>query len=76
MSSSGTLIGVLWVSCRPIEFYLLRGLDGMRSTPLRLRSVNECAVPPGLAELEQLLMESNSQRSRHLFIPQLHDSLT
>ena len=32
-------------------------------------------MPPGLAELEQLHMESNSERSRHLFIPQLHNSL-
>ena len=30
----------------------------------------------GRAELEQLHMESNSQCSQHLFIPQLHDSLT
>ena len=31
-------------------------------------------VPPGLAELELLHMESNSECSRHLFIPQLHNS--
>ena len=43
---SGTLIGMLQVSCRPIEFYLPRGLDGTRSTTLRLRSVDERAVPP------------------------------
>ena len=32
-------------------------------------------VPPGLVVLEQLHMESNSERSQHLFIPQLHNSL-
>ena len=30
---------------------------------LRLRLVDEHAVPPGLAELEQLHMESNNERS-------------
>ena len=42
------LIGMLWVSCRPIEFYLLRGLDGARTTTLRNRSVDERAVLQGL----------------------------
>ena len=46
MSCSGVLIGMLQVSCRPIEFYLPQGLDGTRSTALRLRSVDEHAVPP------------------------------
>ena len=32
-------------------------------------------MPPGLAELELLHMEMNSEHSRHLFIPQLHNSL-
>ena len=41
--------------------------DGTGSTTLRLRSVDECEVPPGFAELVQLHMESNSQRSQHLF---------
>ena len=53
------------VSCRPIEYYLLRGLNVARAT---IRSVDECT----LAEQEQLHMESNS---RHLFIPQLHNNL-
>ena len=46
MSCSGMLTGILRVSCQPIEFYLPRGLDGTRSTTLRLRSVDEHAVPP------------------------------
>ena len=62
MSRSGMLIGMLRVSCRPID--LLRGLDGAKTTTLR--------GAPGLAELEQLHMKSNS---RHLFIPQLHNNL-
>ena len=45
-SHSGILIGILWVSCPPIEFYLLQVLDGTRSTTLRLRSVDDHAVPP------------------------------
>ena len=36
------------VSCRPIEFFLLRGLDGARTTTLRNRSVDERAVLQGL----------------------------
>ena len=33
-------------------------------------------VPPGLEQLHvHVRMESNSERSRHLFIPQLHNSL-
>ena len=44
MSHSGMLIGMLRVSCQPIEFYLLRGLDGARTTTLRNRSVDEHAV--------------------------------
>ena len=32
----------------PIEFYLLRGLDGARTTTLRNRSVDERAVLQGL----------------------------
>ena len=98
MSRSGMLIGMLRVSCRPID--LLRGLDGARTTTLRNRSVDERAVlqglqswnsyiwsqtvdiclyrnstiisrsqrlgykrtgPSGLAELEQLHVESNSE---------------
>ena len=59
MSRSGMLIGMLWVSCRPIEFYLLRGLDGARTTTLRNRSVDERAVLQGL-QSEQLHMDSNS----------------
>ena len=107
MSRSGMLIGMLPVSCRPIEFYLLRGLDGARTTTLRNRLVNERAVlqglqswssyiwsqtvdiclyrnstivsrsqrlgykragPSGLAELEQLHVESNSERNRHVYL--------
>ena len=106
MSRSGMLIGMLRVSCRPIEFYLLRGLDGARTTTLRNRLVNERAVlqglqswssyicqtvdiclyrnstivsrsqrlgykragPSGLAELEQLHVESNSERNRHVYL--------
>ena len=41
MSCSGMLIEMLRVSCRPIEFYLPRGLNGTRSTTLRNRSVDE-----------------------------------
>ena len=48
MSHSGMLIGMLRVSCRPIEFYLLQGLDGVRTTTLRNRSVDEHAVLQGL----------------------------
>ena len=48
MSSSGMLIGMLRVSCRPIEFYLLRGLDGVRTTTLRNRSVDEHTLFQGL----------------------------
>ena len=44
--SSGMLIGMLQVSCWPTEFHLPRGLDGTRITTLRLRSVDEHAVPP------------------------------
>ena len=39
---------VLRVSCRPNEFYLLRGLHGARTTTLRNRSVDERAVLQGL----------------------------
>ena len=46
MSRSGMLIGMLWVSCQPVELYLSRGLDGSRGATLRLRSVDEHAVPP------------------------------
>ena len=46
MSRSGMLIGILRVSCRPID--LLRGLDGARTTTLRNRSVDERAVLQGL----------------------------
>ena len=46
MSRSGMLIGMLRVSCRPID--LLRGLDGARTTTLRNRSVDERAVLQGL----------------------------
>ena len=48
MSRSGMLIGMLRVSCWPIEFYLLRGLDGARTTTLRNRLVDERAVLQGL----------------------------
>ena len=48
MSRSGMLIGMLRVSCRPIEFNLLRGLDSARTTTLRNRSVDERAVLQGL----------------------------
>ena len=48
MSRSGMLIGLLRVSCRPIEFYLLRGLDGARTATLRNRSVDERAELHGL----------------------------
>ena len=48
MSRLGMLIGMLRVSCRPIEFHLLRGLDGARTTTLRNRSVDEHAVLQGL----------------------------
>ena len=48
MSRSGMLIGMLRVSCRPIEFHLLRGLDGARTTTLRSRSVDERAALQGL----------------------------
>ena len=100
MSRSGMLIGILRVSCWPIEFYLLRGLDGARTTTLRNRSVDERAVlqglqswssyiygvkqftsvyrsqrlgykravPSGLAELEQLQVESNSECNRHVYL--------
>ena len=112
MSRSGMLIGMLRVSCRPIEFYLLRGLDGARTTTLINRSVDERAVlqglqswssyiwsqtvsavdiclyrnstivscsqrlgyknkragPSGLAELEQLHVESNSECNRHVYL--------
>ena len=105
MSRSGMLIGMLRVSCRPID--LLRGLDGARTTTLRNRSVDERAVlqglqswnsyiwsqtvdiclhrnstiisrsqrlgykrtgPSGLAELEQLHVESNSECNRHVYL--------
>ena len=103
MSRSGMLIGMLRVSCRPID--LLRGLDGARTTTLRNRSVDERAVlqglqswssyiwsqtvdiclyrnstiilrsqrlgykrTSGLAELEQLHVESNSECNRHVYI--------
>ena len=46
MSHSGMLIGMLRVSCQPIEFYLVWGLNGTRSTTLRLRSVDKHMVPP------------------------------
>ena len=46
MSRSGMLIGMLRVSCRPIEFYLL--LDAARTTTLRNRSVDEHVVLQGL----------------------------
>ena len=46
MSCSGMLIEMLRVSCQPIEFYLPHGLNGTRSTTLRLRSVDEHTVPP------------------------------
>ena len=36
------------------EFYLPRGLNGVRFTTLRLSPVDERVVPPGLAELKQL----------------------
>ena len=111
MSRSGMLIGMFRVSCRPIEFYLLRGLDGARTTTLRNRSVDmsvpcsracragvatygvkqlhtesnsrhrnstiisrsqklgyKRAGPSGLAELEQLHVESNSQCNRHVYL--------
>ena len=51
MSHSGMLLGMLQVSCWPIELYLPQGLDGAvrarryRSTTL-FRSVDEYAVPP------------------------------
>ena len=105
MSHSGMLIGMLRVSCRPIN--LLRGLDGVRTTTLRNRSVDERAVlqglqswnsyiwsqtvdiclyrnstiiscsqrlgykrtgPSGLAELEQLHVESNSECNRYVYL--------
>ena len=105
MSRSGMLIGMLRVSCRPID--LLRGLGGARTTTLRNRSVDERAVlqglqswnsyiwsqtvdiclyrnstiisrsqrlgykrtgPSGLAELEQLHVESNSECNRHDYL--------
>ena len=47
----------LWVSCRPIEVYLPRGLDGARFKTLTQISGQE----HGAAELEQLHMELNSE---------------
>ena len=74
MSLSGTLIALRNAagSCWPIQFYFPRGLEGVRFTTLRLSSVDERVVPPGLAELKQLHMESNNECSQHL---QLHNSL-
>ena len=62
--------GMLRVSRRPIEFYLLRGLNVARTTT---RSVDERTVLQGLqSRSSYIIMESNS---RHLFIPQLHNNL-
>ena len=52
-----SLIGMLWVSCWPIEFYLPQGLDGAGSTTLTLRSVDECVMPPGLTELHNYIKQ-------------------
>ena len=61
MSRSGMLIGMLRVSCRPIEFYLLRGLDvRCENNNLEKQISGQAHGAPGLAELEQLHMESNS----------------
>ena len=105
---------MLQVSSRPIEFYLPQGLDGTRSTTLRLRSVDKHEVPPrtcragaatygvkqsaqstsvhtvtpcsqrlgykrvgpsGLAELQQLYMELDSEFNRHVYLScQIHTS--
>ena len=101
MSRSGMLIGMLRVSCQPIDC-----CDGARTTTLRNRSVDERAVleglqswssyirsqtvdvclyrnstivsrsqrlgykragASGLAELEQLHVESNSECNRHIY---------
>ena len=63
---------MLWVSCRPIEFCLPRGLDGMRDTTLSLDKWTSVRCLQGLQSSEQLHMESNSECSPHLLIPQIH----
>ena len=52
--------GMLRVSCRPIEFYLLRGLDGARTTTLRNRSVDERAVLQGLQSWSSYIWSQQS----------------
>ena len=78
MSRSGMLIGMLRVSCRPTEFYLLRGLDGAGTTTLRNRSVDERAVLQGLQSWSSnIYMESNSYINygvKQESIPQLHNN--
>ena len=71
LSRSGMLI-MLQVSCRSLSFIC----HDARVTTSRLRSVDERAVPPGLAELGAAIhMESNSEHCQHLFIPQIHKVL-
>ena len=60
MSCSGMLIGMLRVSCQPIEFYLLRGLDGARTTTLRNRPVDERAVLQGLQSWSSYIWSQQS----------------
>ena len=55
-----------------IEFYLLRGLDGARTTTLRNRSVDECAVLQGSQSWSSYIW---SQTVDICFIPQLHNNL-
>ena len=80
MLRSGMLIGMLRVSCRPIELYLLRGLDGARTTTLRNRSVDERAVLQGLQSWSSYIWSQTvtygvkQSTSRHLSIPQLHNN--
>ena len=69
MSRSGMLIGMLRVSCRPLFAVRARRCENYN---LEKQISGRARGAPGLAELEQLHMESNS---RHLFIPQLHNSL-
>ena len=74
MSRSGMLIGMLWVSCRPVEFYLLRGLDVARTTTLRNRSVDERAVLQGLQSWSSYI-RSQTVSAVDICYTQLHNSL-
>ena len=80
MSRSGMLIGMLRVSCRPTEFYLLRGLDSAGTTTLRNRSVDERAVLQGLQSWSSNIWSQTvtygvkQSTSRHQSIPQLHNN--